>query len=593
MTAEQGVIFAIFVVLFGFLLWGRFRYDLVAFAALVLAVVAGVVPSEEAFAGFGHPATIVIALVLVISRGLSHAGVIEVVARRVVDASRPLPAHIGLMSGVAALMSAVMNNVAALALLMPIDLQASAKAGRSPATTLMPLSFATILGGMVTLIGTPPNIIIAEFRATALGAPYGMFDFAPVGGVCALAGVIFVALVGWRLIPAGRRGADAPAELRALKAYITELRVPEEADIIGKTVTDLDEATEEHEIRILGLVRYGRRYPGTAQREVLRADDVLIIEGGPEGIDGFRGRLDLRVVEREAEDDDTLTERDFEMREVVVPQGAFVEGRRVGSLNLQPRYRVSLLGLSRQGERIRKRIGDTVVQAGDVLLLLGSGDNLTDATQRLGCLPIAERGLDVVQRSRAGLASAIFAVAIIAASVGLLPLSIALAAVVVAYVATGIVPLRELYGSVEWSVIVLLGSLIPIGTALETSGGTELIAGGLVGASQGLAPWVVLTLLMLITMTMSDVMNNTAMAVVAAPIAIDIAERLEVNADPFLMAVAVASSCAFLTPIGHKNNVLIMGPGGYHFGDYWRMGLPLEILIVAVGVPMILLVWPL
>ncbi|GAB5375742.1 MAG: SLC13 family permease [Acuticoccus sp.] len=564
-----------------------------AFAALIVAVIAGAVPADDAFSGFGHPATVIIALVLVISRGLSHAGVIEYVARRVVDAARPLPGHIGLMAGVAAAMSAVMNNVAALALLMPIDLQAAAKAGRSPAYSLMPLSFATILGGMVTLIGTPPNIIVAEFRGAALGTSFGMFDFAPVGGVCAAAGVLFVALFGWRLIPAGRRGADATAELRALKEYITELRVPEESSILGKTVADLDEATEEHEVTLLGLVRYGRRYPGTARREVLRQDDILVIEGGPEGIDAFRGTLDLRVVEREDEDDDTLKERDFEMREVVAPQGAFIEGRRVGTLSLQQRYRVSLLGLSRQGERIRKRIGDTVVQAGDVLLLLGSGDNLTDATQRLGCLPLAERGLDVVQRSRAGLASGIFALAIILASVGLLPLPIALGAVVVLFVLFGIMPLRELYNSVEWSVIVLLGALIPIGQALETSGGTELIAGALVDASTGMPAWVLLTLLMLITMTLSDVMNNTAMAVVAAPIALEIAEDLEVSADPFLMAVAVAASCAFLTPIGHKNNVLIMGPGGYRFGDYWRMGLPLEILVVAVGVPMILLVWPL
>ena len=593
MTLEQGAVFAIFLALFGFLIWGRWRYDLVAFGALIVAVVVGVVPSNEAYAGFGHPATVVIALVLVVSRGLAHAGVIEFVARHVVDGSRSLSMHIGIMAGVSAVLSAVMNNVAALALLMPIDMQAAAKAGRSPALSLMPLSFATILGGLVTLIGTPPNIIIAQFRAEALGEPFRMFDFAPVGGACAIAGVLFVALVGWRLIPADRRGANAAEELRALKGYITELRVPEEAGAVGKTVAELDEASAEHEVSVLGLIRFGRRIAGPVRHETIRGDDVLIIEGAPEGIDGFMGTLGLSVVEQEENGEDPLAKQDLEMRELVVPPGALVEGRTVSSLNLQRRYRVALLGLSRQGQRIRKRLGDIRIEAGDVLLLLGQGDNIADATQRLGCLPLAERGLDVLKRSRAGLAIGIFAVAILLSSFGILYLPIALGAVVVLYVLTGIVPLRELYSSVEWSVIVLLGALIPIGNALETTGGTELIAEGLVYASSGFAPWVVLTLLMLITMTLSDVMNNTAMAVVAAPVALEVAADLDVSADPFLMAVAIAASCAFLTPIGHKNNVLIMGPGGYRFGDYWRMGLPLEVLVVVVAVPMILLVWPL
>jgi di/tricarboxylate transporter len=262
-------------------------------------------------------------------------------------------------------------------------------------------------------------------------------------------------------------------------------------------------------------------------------------------------------------------------------------------LRLLQRYSVHLLGVSRQGQRLRERVRRLTVQAGDVLLLLGPSEELGEAVQRLGCLPLAKRGLQVLQREKAGLAVAIFVVAIALASFGLLYLPVALAAVVALYVFTGIVPLRELYESVEWPVIVLLGSLIPIGQALETSGGTALIAGGLVSLSAGQSAAVVLTLLMVITMTLSDVMNNTATAVIAAPIALDVAGRLGVNPDPFLMAVAIAASCAFLTPIGHKNNTLIMGPGGYKFGDYWRMGLPLEILIIVVSIPLILVVWPL
>lgn len=591
MTVDQGILFAILVVLFGLLIWGRWRYDLIAFLALMVAIIGGVVPVDEAFSGFGHPATVVIALVLIISRGLMNSGVIELITSRAIDASRALPTHIGIMAGVSAILSAVINNVAALAVLMPVDLQAAAKSERSPAFSLMPLSFATILGGLVTLIGTPPNIIIAAFREQTIGEPFGMFDFAPVGGVCAIAGILFVTLIGWRLIPKARTEINPGAKLQGLQDYITEFKVPEGTEVIAKKVGELDDAAEEHDIQILGLIRHGQRLPGIARREVIAAGDILVVEGGPEGIEAFAGALGLGYVER-TDDYDVLKTQDLEMREFVVPPGAHVEGRTVAALHILRRYGVSLLGISRQGQRFRERLARVDIYAGDILLLLGSDDSLTEASRRLGCLPLAERGLQVIQRRFAGAAMGIFAVAIVLASLGVLYLPVALGCVVVIYVFLGIVPLRELYGSIEWSVIVLLGALIPVGQALETSGGTGLIAGGLVALSEGYAAWVVLTILMVITMTLSDVMNNTATAVIAAPIAVDVASRMGVSADPFLMAVAVAASCAFLTPIGHKNNTLIMGPGGYHFGDYWRMGLPLEILVVMVSVPMILLVWP-
>ena len=592
MSLDQGLLFGILFVLFAFLIWGRWRYDLVAFVALLAAIIVGVVPADQAFSGFGHPATVLIALVLIVSRGLTNSGVIELVATRVIDASRALWGHIGIMATVSGALSAVMNNVAALALLMPVDLQAAAKAGRSPALTLMPLSFASILGGLVTLIGTPPNIIIAAFREKTTGEAFAMFDFAPVGGACAVAGIIFVALIGWRLIPKSRTEVDAGAELQALKEYITELQVVEDSKAISEEVSALDETAEVNDIQILGLIRNGQRLPGIARRRVIAAKDILVIQGGPEGIEAFAGALGLGYVEH-VDGHEVLEGQDLEMNEVVVPPGARVEGRTVAALHLLRRYGVSVLGVSRQGVRFRERLARITILPGDILLMLGSADSLAEATQHLGCLPLAQRGLQFIQRKLAWLAIAIFVAAILLASFGLVYLPVALGGVVAAYVVFGVVPIRDVYGSIEWSVIVLLGALIPIGQAMETSGGTGLIAGELVDLSEGYAPWVVLTLLMIVTMTLSDVMNNTATAVIAAPIAIDVAGRLGANPDPFLMAVAVAASCAFLTPIGHKNNTLIMGPGGYRFGDYWRMGLPLEILVVAVGIPMILLVWPL
>lgn len=592
MTTDQIILFALLLVVFVLLIWGRWRYDVVAFGALVVALIAGVVPTDRAFAGFGHPATVIIALVLIVSRGLSNSGAIELVARYVIDGTRKLATHIAIVSGLAAALSAMMNNVAALALLMPVDLQAAVKAKRSPSLTLMPLSFASILGGMITLIGTPPNIIVSSFRNDALGAPYRMFDFAPVGLACAIGGVLFITLIGWRLIPKARREHDSTRELFELEEYIAEVRVPEGSAAVGKQVRELDDVAEDNETAIIGLVRRGQRMPGLARQVEIRENDVLVLEANPDSIEKLVGALGLSYV-KAAETDRIFGGDDLSLAEAVVPDGARIAGRSALSLRLLSRYGITLLGISRQGRRFRDRVRRRQIQPGDVLLLLGPSEQLPQIITWLGCLPLAERGLQVTQRRKAGLAVGIFAVAIVVASVGVLDLPIALAGAAALLVLFGIVPLRQLYESVEWSVIVLLGSMIPIGWALEASGGTALIAQGIVGLSGDLSTPAVLALLIVVTMTLSDVMNNTATAVISAPIALDIANKLDVSPDPFLMGVAVAASCAFLTPIGHKNNTLIMGPGGYRFGDYWRMGLPLEVLIVVIATPTILMVWPL
>ncbi len=590
MTADQLTLFSLLFFVFVFLIWGRWRYDLVAFVALLVAILTGLVPTEKAFSGFGHPATVIIALVLVVSRGLSNSGAIEMVARHIVDASRKLATHIIVMSGLAAALSAIMNNVAALALLMPVDMQAAKKAGRSPSLSLMPLSFASILGGMITLIGTPPNIVIAEFRGDALGEPYRMFDFAPVGLVCAAVGVAYVALIGWRLLPRDRQAADAGADLFDLQDYIVEVRVPEDSPVIGKRIRDLDALAAKSDVEIIGLTRGGRRLPGLARISEIRAGDILVLEASPDSLEEALGALKLEYVGKGS---GQLGKDDLILTEAVVQESSRLAGRSAMSVRMLYRYRVALVGVSRQGKRFRDNVRKLELKPGDVLLLLGAEERLVDVTGRLGLLPLADRGHRVIQRDKAWLAVTIFAVAILAASFGLVYLPIALGCAVALYVLLNIVPIRDVYISIEWPVIVLLGSMIPIGGALQSTGGTSLIAGGIVDLAAGFSPVLVLAMLIVVTMTLSDVMNNTATAVIAAPIAVEIASRLNVSPDPFLMGVAVAASCAFLTPIGHKNNTLIMGPGGYHFGDYWRMGLPLEILIVVVSVPMIVLVWPL
>ncbi|WP_108859384.1 MULTISPECIES: SLC13 family permease [Ruegeria] len=590
MTTDQIILFSLFATVFGMLLWGKFRYDLVAFTALLIGVTLGVVPVDDAFAGFGHPATIIVALVLVVSAGLVRSGAVFLITRTLVDASRGLGAHIALMGGIGAVLSAFMNNVAALALLMPVDIQTARKAGRPVGLTLMPLSFATILGGMATLIGTPPNIIIASIRAETLGEPFRMFDFAPVGGLAAIAGLAFVALVGWRLIP--NRGTQEEAS-ETLAEYIAELTVPPESPQIGKRVSELYEAAEKSDVAIIGLIRDGKRRYGRSAHATIKPGDALVLEARPEALDEFRTALNLDFSDTRRQELLTAEGDGLEVIEVVVPLNARVTGRTAQGLGLAWRQSTVLMGISRQGRRITEQVRKTQIEAGDILLLLCPRDRSADVTEWLGCLPLAERGLNVTANEKAWLAIGLFGAAVLAASVGLIYLPIALGLVVVAYVLTKIMPIADIYNHIEWPVVVLLGSMIPLGSALETSGGTELIANALIQLTDGLPAWAILTVLMVVTMTLSDVLNNTATAIVAAPVGIQMARTLEVSPDPFLMTVAVAASAAFLTPIGHKNNTLVLGPGGYQFGDYWRMGLPLEILIIAVSVPAILVFWPL
>lgn len=371
--------------------------------------------------------------------------------------------------------------------------------------------------------------------------------------------------------------------------YIVEVRVPEGSSAIGKRVRDLEAEAGKSDVEIIGLIRRGRRMPGLARVAEIKAGDVLVIEASPDSLEEALGNLNLEYF---GKGEGQLGDDDLVLNEVVVQESSRLAGRSASSLRLLYRYRIALVGVSRRGKRFRENVRKLVMQPGDVLLLLGGDENLADVTGRLALLPLADRGQRVIQRDKAWWAVGIFASAILVASVGFVYLPIALGCATALYVLLNIVPIRDVYTSIEWPVIVLLGSMIPIGGALQSTGGTALIAGGIVNLSVGFSPVVVLTLLVVVTMTLSDVMNNTATAVIAAPIAVEIATRLGVDPDPFLMGVAVAASCAFLTPIGHKNNTLIMGPGGYRFGDYWRMGLPLEILIVAVSVPAIITFWP-
>lgn len=658
MTTDQIIIIAVLVIAMAMFIWGRWRHDMIAGAALLACVFAGLVPGNEAFTGFGHPAVITVACVLVLSYGLQQTGAVDLLARKVLPSAAGQTMSIFALTLLAAALSGFMNNVGALALLMPVAVQIADKQGMPPGRVLMPLAFGSILGGTTTLIGTPPNLIVSGFRADAGMGHYAMFDFAPVGLSITIIGVLFVGLIGWRLVPSRKQSEGVSFDTGK---YLTEVRVQSDSKAVGKTLREVEVILDKSDAQIVGLVRREVRVIAPYPRRILREDDILVIEADPESLGAALSSLGLKLEEEvlKAPDDEedaasdaeplagdperTVRPRDSErdakdvktakrkkgkqkstaspnsgseeeaakegdedkdkksssksdelvLQELVVMPGSHLVGRSATDIELRTRYGINLLAVSRQGRRSVKRLRSTAMQAGDVLLMQGVPEAVSSFASDFGSVPLAQRDIRVPVKGQAMLAGSIFLLAILATAVGLLPVAIAFSAAVLAYMALRIVPPRSVYTAIDWPVIVLLGALLPVAGAMADTGTADLLATALLDSVAQGHPVIALVLVMVLTMTLSDFMNNAATAAVMCPLAISIALQLNVNPDSFLMAVAIGASCAFLTPIGHQNNTLILGPGGFKFGDYWRLGLPVEVLIVAVSVPVLLMVWPL
>jgi len=591
MQNELAIVFATLGLVLVLFVWGRWRYDLVALFALLVVTITGLVPAGEAFLGFGHPAVITVAAVLVVSRALFNSGMVDYIVRLMGQAGENPLTQLAVLVIAVTVCSGFMNNIGALALFMPVAIRMARKGGVSPSLYLMPLAFGSLLGGLITQVGTPPNIIISVFRAeTAAAAPFRMFDFAPVGAGIALAGVLFILLVGWRLLPK-RKGQLSREEQFEIDDYITEIKVPKKSTMTGKRIRDLEEATDG-DIAVVGHSRDGKKFPAPSRHRTFQEDDTLIVRADAEELKELLDTTGLELAGSEKISEEEISSDDIIIMEATITRDSVMEGRTARSLNLRSRYGVNLLGLSRQGGRLRSSPDNIKFRVGDVLLLQGPEESLQEVLPTLGLLPLVERGLRVGQPPRVFLGVAIFGTALALAATGVLSIQIAFTAAALVMVLAGFISLREIYDSIDWPVIVLLGAMIPVSGALETTGGAKLIADGILNIAGGAAPWITLTVILVGTMFLSDLVNNAAAAVLMAPIAISIAAGMGASADPFLMSVAVGASCAFLTPIGHQSNTLVMGPGGYKFSDYWRMGLPLEIIIVLVGIPLIMYFWP-
>ncbi len=589
MDQPQLLSLGLIVVALALFAWGRLRHDLVAVLALLLAVYGGLVPAEQAFLGFGHPAVITVACVLVLSQALTASGAVELLAHRLLPADASVTWQILVLGGLGALVSAVMNNVGALALIMPVAIAAARRGGHSPSLVLMPLALMTMLGGLLTLIGTPSNLVVSDFRRRALGEPFQLFDITLIGLMVTLLGLLYAAFLGWRLLPA--RKPPQAEELFGIASYITEARVGTASPALGKSFAEIEAAMLEPETRLFGLVRGSHRIPSTAWWERAQAGDVLVFEAAPQVFPRILERLKLESLANPELAQEAIAGEGRTLVEAVVQPRALIAGLTAEEMRLRSRYGVTLVAMSRQGEGSGGRLKDLRFEIGDVLLLQGAPAPLAAAMAALGLLPLAERDLPMKRRHWLP-AVGFFALAIGAIAAGLAAPAVALATAVAGLLVTRTMKLSEAYNAVDWPVVVLLGAMLPVGGTLESTGATQVIAGWLLDVGRAVQPWMVLVLVLGVAMLISNVVNNAATAVMMSPIAVALAKGLKVSPDPFLMAVAVGVTMALMTPIGHQNNTLVMGPGGYRFGDYWRFGLLLQVAVLLLGAPMILLAFP-
>ena len=632
MTTDQIAIFCIIIFTFSLFIWGKFRYDIISIISLSTLFITDlflggeksnlILNSSNLFIGFGHPAVITVALVLIISQALRNSGVVDFISRKISILSHNQLTHIASLSGVATICSAIMNNVGALALMLPVALKTATKQNRSPSIILMPLAFASILGGMITMIGTPPNIIIAAFRKTYqtnlkieamqnsdsqaaqyfneqninienfIPSSFGMLDFSPVGLLIAFFGVIFITFIGWRLIPKTSHKKPNSGSNFSIDDYVTEIRIPENCKLINMKIKDIEKYTENR-LEIFGYIDKNEKFSILQNNTSIKAGDRFLVKADPVDLKLMMDEYSIRLTKKMRQRIDKLKDENTIFKEVVVTPDSPLLNRTRQYLRRKTSNSLVLMAVARQDKPIHKRLDKIVFSIGDVLLLQGNSDNLKDSIHSLQLLPLEQRDIEIGLFSKVALSLLIFFSSIILSIVGIIPTTLSFIIAILLYIFTGILPVRQLYDKIDWPIIVLLGSMIPVSNALETTGTSQLLANNMVTMTQSLPHWLILALIMVITMCLSDIINNAATALIMAPIASGIAISLGVNIDPFLMAVAVGASCAFLTPIGHQCNALILGPGGYKFSDYWKMGLPLEILIVIIGTPLILYFWPL
>lgn len=589
----QLIVFLVIIATLILFIDGRIRYEFVSLSGLIILVITRVIKAEDAFLGFSHPAVITVASVLVISSALIKSGIVEVLVVFLNKRSKTTRTKIMSLMVVTAILSAFMNNVGALALIMPIAIKVAKDNKLSPSIFLMPVSFASLLGGMVTEIGTPPNLIVSSYRMEGGGEAFRFFDFAPVGLTLVIVGILFTIFIGWKLIP--KRKSQDEESLFNIEGYVSELVVTKDSKMIGKTLIDFSK-TYKIEVNVLSIVRNKKRIVAPKAYETLFEGDLLIIRAVTSELSDLVKRTGLQLKGAMKDPSSSISSKNMALVEVVLREDSFLIGRTALQLKLRNRFNVNLIAVSRKGISSFGRLKSFRFRPGDILLMQVPVSILQDTYFKLGCLPLAERKIEIKaseNKKKKYLPLIIFAISIGMTTFGILPVQISFSLAAISLVLLGVITPREFYEAIEWPTILMLGSLLPLGAALQSSGGSNTIANVLSKISIILPESMMVVVVMIITIILTNLISNSASAVLMAPIAFSLAGFMAVSPDALLMSVSVASSSAFLTPIAHQSNMLVMGPGGYKFTDYWKLGLPITLLVLLIAPTLILYIWPL
>jgi len=590
MTLPQILSLAMLAAMMALFVWGRFRYDITAILALLAALALGIVKPKDAFTGFSDDIVIIVGSALVISGAVQRSGLIESALALIGGRVTRVRSQLIVLTASVGITSALVKNVGALAMLMPAAFQMAKKNNASPSVFLMPMSFASLLGGLMTLVGTSPNIIVSRVREQMTGQPFRMFDYLPTGLGLLVVGLVFLRF-GYRLLPRDRRAAATMSEAIDISAYVTEAKIPAGSSAIDETVRMFTERHEK-EIKLTGLIRRGKRtMPRAGTR--LREEDVLILEGEPDVLERVIARDKLALAGQDRDVPEDSKDDEVGVSEAVIGTNSALIGTTAKRLHLQQRYGVNLIAVSRQGKRLTQKLGETVLAAGDVIVLQGPLPLLPERLRDLGALPLAQRSIRLGNSGRGWLPIVILAVAMAATAIGYVPVAVAFFAAAGLVIATGALPVRDAYDHVEWPILIMLGALIPVSDSLRTTGASQIIATWLAHVAATLPAWGAVALILVAAMAVTPFLNNAATVLVMAPISAVFAHDLGYRPEAFLIATAMGAGCDFLTPIGHQCNTLVFGPGGYRFSDYARLGAPLSLLVVLVGTPLVLWTWPL
>ncbi|RCL01021.1 MAG: transporter Na+/sulfate symporter family protein [Candidatus Tokpelaia sp. JSC188] len=589
MSDEQILSLSILGLLMAVLILDRFRYDIVAVIALLISVAVGIVNPKQAFSGFSNDIVIIVGSALLVSAGVARSGIMENLIQRIWPDTKSVQLQLAFLIITVTILSAFVKNIGALAMMLPIAFQFARRSGTSPSVFLMPMAYSALLGGLMTQIGTSPNIVVSQIRERMTGQGFSMFDYMAVGSAVAGAGVLYLIFFYW-LLPIRNRNNISQEDAIEIRDYISEATVPAEAAIIGKTLTDLMRPAGG-EAMILRIIRNKKNIlplPDT----VIAHKDVILFEGSPKALDAITNaaRLELSTGRTVAEGEKN---REIDVVEAVITDNSPLIGISAKRLALFDRYDANLLAVSRQHERIRDRLGEIVFRLGDIIVLQGRESVLPNLLRELKCLPLARRTIMLGNLRHGLIPIIILASAVLSTALQLVPVTMAFFAAAIAMVVFRVIPGREIYQALDGQILVLLAALIPVSESLSDTGCAQLIGEWLAHLAARLPSYGALSLILIAAMFVTPFLNNAATVMVMAPVASSFATSLDYRPDAFLMAVAIGAACDFLTPIGHQCNMLVMGPGGYRFIDYPRLGLPLSVLIVIVAVPMIMIVWPL